>query len=141
MARQQALKVNNGRLFRQFSNGSAHLRIGAGGGDEWLFRGMIDEVRIYKALPTRRGSSHTLLSGFTFPNRGNSTADADGGAAAEDAERVPRCGSACRSPAGMDSIERASARESRLEAAVTTAMVMQELAGAPPGVCSEARIL
>ena len=36
---QQALKVNNGRLFRQFSNGSAHLRIGAGGGDEWLFRG------------------------------------------------------------------------------------------------------
>ena len=49
---QQALKVNNGRLFRQFSSGSAHLRIGAGGGDEWLFRGMIDEVRIYKALPS-----------------------------------------------------------------------------------------
>lgn len=47
----QALKINNGRLFRQFSSGAARLRIGGGAGPEWLFRGLIDEVRIYKALP------------------------------------------------------------------------------------------
>jgi hypothetical protein len=47
----QKLKVNNGRLFRQFSNAGAQLRIGAGGGPAWLFKGLIDEVRIYKGLP------------------------------------------------------------------------------------------
>ncbi len=47
----QVLHVNNGRLFRQFSNGNAHLQIGGGGGPAWLFKGLIDEVRIYKALP------------------------------------------------------------------------------------------
>lgn len=47
----QTLNINNGRLFRQFSNGAAHLRIGGGGGPAWLFKGLIDEVRIYKALP------------------------------------------------------------------------------------------
>ncbi|MBL8215231.1 MAG: DUF1553 domain-containing protein [Bryobacterales bacterium] len=47
---QQKLKVNNGRLFRQFAaNGT--LRIGAGGGPEWSFKGAIDEVRIFKSLP------------------------------------------------------------------------------------------
>ena len=48
----QALKINNGRLFRQFANGGAHLRIGGGAGPAWLFRGSIDEVRIYKTLLT-----------------------------------------------------------------------------------------
>jgi hypothetical protein len=47
----QTLHVNNGRLFRQFSNGGAYLRIGGGGGQAWVFKGLIDEVRIYKALP------------------------------------------------------------------------------------------
>ncbi|MEX2262170.1 MAG: DUF1553 domain-containing protein [Bryobacteraceae bacterium] len=47
----QTLIVNNGRLFRQFSNGAAHLRIGGGAGPAWRFKGLIDEVRIYKALP------------------------------------------------------------------------------------------
>jgi hypothetical protein len=47
----QTLNINNGRLFRQFSNGAAHLRIGGGGGPAWLFKGLIDEVRIYQALP------------------------------------------------------------------------------------------
>jgi hypothetical protein len=47
----QRLKINNGRLFRQFNNNAAHLRIGGGGGAEWLFKGLIDEVRIYRALP------------------------------------------------------------------------------------------
>jgi hypothetical protein len=47
----QSLKINNGRLFRQFSNNTAQLRIGGGGGPAWLFRGLIDEVRIYKSLP------------------------------------------------------------------------------------------
>ena len=47
----QNLKLNNGRLFRQFANNAAHLRIGGGAGPEWVFKGLIDEVRIYKALP------------------------------------------------------------------------------------------
>jgi hypothetical protein len=48
----QTLKVNNGRLFRQFANSAAHLRIGGGAGPAWRFKGLIDEVRIYKALPS-----------------------------------------------------------------------------------------
>ena len=47
----QTLKINNGRLFRQFAEFSAHLRIGARSWSGWNFRGLIDEVRIYKALP------------------------------------------------------------------------------------------
>ncbi len=46
----QKLKVNNGRLFRQFSIKDAHLLIGGGGGPEWSFKGLIDEVRIYNTL-------------------------------------------------------------------------------------------
>jgi Protein of unknown function (DUF1553)/Protein of unknown function (DUF1549)/Concanavalin A-like lectin/glucanases superfamily/Planctomycete cytochrome C len=48
----QSLKVNNSRLFRQFANNDAHLRIGGGGGAQWRFKGLMDEVRIYKALPS-----------------------------------------------------------------------------------------
>lgn len=48
----QTLKVNNSRLFRQFANNDAHLRIGGGAGPQWLFKGLMDEVRIYKALPS-----------------------------------------------------------------------------------------
>ena len=48
----QSLKVNNSRLFRQFANNDAHLRIGGGGGPQWRFKGLMDEVRIYKALPS-----------------------------------------------------------------------------------------
>lgn len=44
------LTTNNGRLFRQFSINDAHLLIGGGGGPEWRFKGLIDEVRIYNAL-------------------------------------------------------------------------------------------
>jgi len=47
----QKLKINNARLFRSFADGGANLRIGGGGGPEWRFNGMIDEVRIYKSLP------------------------------------------------------------------------------------------
>ncbi len=47
---QQSLKVNNGRLFRQFSIKDAHLLIGGGAGPEWRFNGAIDEVRIYNTL-------------------------------------------------------------------------------------------
>ncbi len=46
----QKLKANNGRLFRQFSIRDAHLLIGGGGGPEWRFKGLIDEVRIYNTL-------------------------------------------------------------------------------------------
>ena len=46
----QVLKVNNGRLFRQFSVKDAPLLIGGGGGPQWRFKGAIDEVRIYNTL-------------------------------------------------------------------------------------------
>ncbi|MEW5977409.1 MAG: DUF1553 domain-containing protein [Acidobacteriota bacterium] len=49
--KKQRLKINNRRLFRQFDNKDAHLRIGGGGGPEWLFKGLIDEVRIFDTLP------------------------------------------------------------------------------------------
>lgn len=52
--RKRALKINNGRLFRQFANSGGRLRIGGGPqGPEsnWSFRGLIDEVRIYNKLP------------------------------------------------------------------------------------------
>ncbi|MGH9934713.1 MAG: LamG-like jellyroll fold domain-containing protein, partial [Blastocatellia bacterium] len=47
----QKLKVNNGRLFRTFGDANANLRIGAGAGPDYRFKGAIDEVRIYKSLP------------------------------------------------------------------------------------------
>jgi hypothetical protein len=46
----QKLKINNGRLFRQFSIRDARLLIGGGGGPQWRFQGAIDEVRIYDTL-------------------------------------------------------------------------------------------
>ena len=48
----QTLKINNGRLFRQFANGARTCASAAGGGPAWIFRGLMDEVRIYKALPS-----------------------------------------------------------------------------------------
>ncbi len=47
----QKLKLNNGRLFRTFSDASANLRIGGGAGPEYRFKGKLDEVRVYKSLP------------------------------------------------------------------------------------------
>jgi mono/diheme cytochrome c family protein len=47
----QLLKINNGRLFRTFGDAKANLLIGAGGGPAWRFKGMLDEVRIYKSIP------------------------------------------------------------------------------------------
>lgn len=49
--RKQKLKVNNGRLYRTFSDVSANLRIGGGAGPEYRFKGALDEVRVYKSLP------------------------------------------------------------------------------------------
>ncbi len=46
----QKLKINNPRLFRSFGDANANLRIGAGGGPEFRFRGTIADVRIYKSL-------------------------------------------------------------------------------------------
>jgi Protein of unknown function (DUF1553)/Protein of unknown function (DUF1549)/Concanavalin A-like lectin/glucanases superfamily/Planctomycete cytochrome C len=46
----QRLKLNNPRLFRNFADTSARLKIGAGGGEQWLFKGKIDDVRIYNTL-------------------------------------------------------------------------------------------
>ena len=49
--KKQTLKINNPRLFRSFGDANSNLRIGAGGGPEFRFKGMIDDVRIYKSLP------------------------------------------------------------------------------------------
>jgi Protein of unknown function (DUF1553)/Concanavalin A-like lectin/glucanases superfamily len=49
--KRQKLKINNHRLFRQFADASANLLIGGGGGPDWRFKGAIDDVRIYDALP------------------------------------------------------------------------------------------
>src|SRR5262245_49617883 len=50
----QPLKLNNPRLFRNFADDNARLKIGAGGGERWLFKGRIDDVRIYNALLDER---------------------------------------------------------------------------------------
>jgi hypothetical protein len=44
------LEINNARLFRQFNVQDARLVIGGGGGPQWRFKGLIDEVRIYDTL-------------------------------------------------------------------------------------------
>jgi hypothetical protein len=49
--RKQNLKVNNGRIYRTFSDRSANLRIGGGAGPEYRFKGKLDEARVYNALP------------------------------------------------------------------------------------------
>ncbi len=50
--RKQTLKVNLDRLFRTFADGSATLKIGAGGGPEFRFKGQLAEVRLYQSLPS-----------------------------------------------------------------------------------------
>lgn len=49
--RKQAVKLNNGRLFRTFADAGANLRIGGGAGPEYRFKGMLEEVRVYRARP------------------------------------------------------------------------------------------
>ncbi|HMV82197.1 MAG TPA: DUF1553 domain-containing protein [Blastocatellia bacterium] len=45
------LNVVHGRLFRTFGDANRTLKFGAGGGSAYRFKGRLDEVRIYKALP------------------------------------------------------------------------------------------
>lgn len=47
----QKLKKNQPHLFRQFADSQGRLRIGGGGGRQFRFKGAIDELRIYDALP------------------------------------------------------------------------------------------
>lgn len=47
----QKLKKNQPYLFRQFADSQGRLRIGGGGGRQFRFKGAIDELRIYDALP------------------------------------------------------------------------------------------
>jgi Protein of unknown function (DUF1553)/Protein of unknown function (DUF1549)/Concanavalin A-like lectin/glucanases superfamily/Planctomycete cytochrome C len=49
--KKQKLKINNGRLFRKFADGDADLLIGGGGGPDLRFKGALDDLRIYSALP------------------------------------------------------------------------------------------
>lgn len=49
--REARLNVINGRLFRTFGDAKRTLKFGGGGGQAYRFKGMLDEIRIYKALP------------------------------------------------------------------------------------------
>lgn len=49
--REARLNVIHGRLFRTFGDAKRTLKFGAGGGERFRFKGRLDEVRIYKALP------------------------------------------------------------------------------------------
>ncbi|MDX2041196.1 MAG: DUF1549 domain-containing protein [Acidobacteriota bacterium] len=49
--REAKLNVIHGRLFRTFGDANRTLKFGAGGGAAYRFKGRLDEVRIYKALP------------------------------------------------------------------------------------------
>jgi mono/diheme cytochrome c family protein len=49
--REAGLKVNLGRIFRSFGDANRTLKFGAGGGPAYRFKGKLDEIRIYKALP------------------------------------------------------------------------------------------
>ena len=48
--RQQTLKVNLDRIFRTFADSGATLKIGAGGGPEFRFKGRLSEARLYQSL-------------------------------------------------------------------------------------------
>ena len=45
------LKVNLGRIFRSFGDDKVTLKFGAGGGPAYRFKGMLDEIRVYRTLP------------------------------------------------------------------------------------------
>jgi hypothetical protein len=49
--REAKLNVIHGRLFRTFGDANRTLKFGAGGGPAFRFKGRLDEVRVYKALP------------------------------------------------------------------------------------------
>ncbi len=49
--REARLNVIHGRLFRTFGDANRTLKFGAGGGPAYHFKGRLDEIRIYKALP------------------------------------------------------------------------------------------
>ena len=49
--REAPLNVIHGRLFRTFGDANRTLKFGAGGGAAYRFKGRLDEIRIYKALP------------------------------------------------------------------------------------------
>ena len=49
--REAKLNVIHGRLFRTFGDANRTLKFGGGGGPAFRFKGRLDEIRIYKALP------------------------------------------------------------------------------------------
>ena len=68
----QQLKTNQPYLFRQFADSGGRLRIGGGGGSQFRFKGSIDELRIYEALPDAEqravlASSDSLVRIATIP--------------------------------------------------------------------------
>lgn len=72
----QKLRKNQPYLFRQFADSQGHLRIGGGGGRQFRFKGGIDEMRIYNALPDRDqrsilacGDSLVRIAGTPFDQR------------------------------------------------------------------------
>ena len=65
----QTLKVNNGRLFRQFSNGGAHLRIGGGRRTGMALQRDDGRSSDLQSLPSAEQIRDPGLSRFAFPNR------------------------------------------------------------------------
>jgi hypothetical protein len=125
--KRQKLKINNHRLFRQFADGGANLLIGGGGGPDWRFKGAIDNVRIYDALPDEEqiavlACSDSLAKIAELEPRKRS-----------DAQRLKMRGAFLENGASPQAkrvwveLNELKRRRAALEATFTSVMVMQEL--------------
>ncbi len=123
----QPLRINNARLFRTFGDSRASLRIGGGGGDEYRFKGAIDEVRIHTSLPDEEQMA--VLSCADSLERIASIPENDRTAGQRAKLRGAWLESAA--PPGVRSAVKTLTalkhRKSKLEAELPTLMVMQEL--------------
>jgi len=123
----QELKVNSGRLFRQFSVKDAHLKIGGGGGPQWNFKGLIDEVRIYDTL--LKGEELAVLSCADTVSRIAGISPE----ARSEGEREKMRGAFLEGPAPLvaqlewKKLRELKQEKLRLETTIPTVMVMQEL--------------
>ena len=125
--RPQKLKVNNGRLFRQFSDPGANLWIGAGGSPDLRFRGVIDEVRIHTVLPDAEQIAMLACADSLDRIASNTFRAAHRRAATENSQ----CFSRKRGPPSLQQLgqelRRLKEQRARLEPDFPTLMVMQEL--------------
>jgi len=123
----QVLKVNNGRLFRQFSVKDAPLLIGGGAGPQWRFNGAIDEVRIYNTLLDSEDLA-VLASADSISRIATISPEARG-----EGQRLKMRGAflEAAAPAGAQrewkKWRELKQRKFQLEKTISTVMVMQEL--------------